>query len=76
MPFLKRADLEMRKKVFVTVPLMKRVISMKMEKRFLELLFQIINSALGRVTCRETWNHSQIMNVAMMIMVRLMIMII
>ena len=61
MPCLKRAHPVMQEKVFVTVPLMKRVISMEMEM-FPELLFQIVNRASGRVSCTETWNYSQIIN--------------
>ena len=38
----------MKEKVFVTVPLMKRVISIEMEKMFPELSFQIVNLACFR----------------------------
>ena len=64
MPFLKRARPVMKEKVFVT------------EKRFQELLFQIVNRASGRVSCTETWNYSQIINLRVMVGMMLVIMII
>ena len=76
MSFLKRAHTVMKEKVFVTVPLMKRVISMEMEKRFPELLFQIKNHASERVSCTDTWDYSQIINVSVMIVMMLVVMII
>ena len=63
MPFLKRAHPVVKEKVFVTVLLMNRVISMEMEKKFPELSFQIKDHASGRVSCTETWNYSQKINV-------------
>ena len=50
-------------------------ISMEMEKRFPELLFQIVKGASRRVTCTETWNYSQIINETLMIVMMLVIMI-
>ena len=76
MLFLKRAHTVMKEKVFVTVPLMKRVISMEMKKRFPELLFQIKNHASGKVSCTDTWNYSQIINASVTIVMMLVIMII
>ena len=64
-PFLKGAP-----------PVRRRMISMEMEKRFPELLFQIVNRASGRVSCTETWNYSQILKVTMMILMMQVIMII
>ena len=67
---------EMKEKVFVTVPLMNRVISMEIEKRFPELSFQTKDRASGRVSCTETWNYSQIINVTVIIVMMLVIVII
>ena len=68
MPFLKGAPPVIKEKAFVTMPMMKRMISMKMEKRFPELLFQIVNRASRRVSCTETWNYSQILKVTVTIL--------
>ena len=76
MAFFKRAYPVVKEKVFVTVPLMNRVISMEMEKRLPELSFQMKNRASGRVSYTETWNCSQIINVTVMIVMMLVIMII
>lgn len=43
---------------------------------FTELLSQIVNRASGTVSCIETWNYSQVINVTVMIVMMLVVMII